>query len=147
MLKAWHGIRYRLSGQAMNSSGNKSFARRMKLVLWKQDQVYLAILLVGCFLGMCSYFWFYSTKTGGVIDIDRAASRETEFRVDINAADWPEIVVLPGVGEKLARAIVAHREETGPFQTLESIQDVVGIGEGKFAQIRPFLLPIKNRNQ
>ena len=120
-----------------------SLLRRMRLVLWKQHQPFIALLLVGCLIGMCSFFWYRSVLTNGIIDIDRAPAMQADFKVDINVAQWPEIVVLPGVGEKLARAIVEHRQHIGSFKSLDEIQEVPGIGERKLEQLRPFLLPIR----
>jgi competence ComEA-like helix-hairpin-helix protein len=137
----------------MNASENnlpeapaqESFARRLKLVLWKEHQPFILLLLVCCLIGMVAYFWIHSIVTGGLIDIDQAAPKIAEFKIDINTAEWPEIVVLPGVGEKLAKAIVDHRQSAGSFQTLDAIQEVSGIGEKKFEQLLPFLHPIQDR--
>lgn len=64
-------------------------------------------------------------------DPDRVAT------VDINTADATELEALPGVGPATAAAIVAHREENGPFATVDQLIDVRGIGEVKLEQIRP----------
>lgn len=124
-------------------NSQKSFAHRFRLVIWNEHQFWIAAIIVCCLLGMGSYFWYRSVLTQGTIDIDRAQPLQAEFKVDINSADWPEIVVLPGVGEKLARAIVECRQTNGPFDTLEEIQQVPGIGEKKLQKLKPFLLPIQ----
>ena len=49
-------------------------------------------------------------------------------RVDINHADAAELTVLPGVGRVTAEAIVAYREEHGPFASLEELLLVPGLG-------------------
>ncbi len=121
----------------------KSFAHRFRLVIRNEHQFAIAIIILCCLVGMCSYFWYRSVLTQGTIDIDRAQPLQADFRVDINSADWSEIVVLPGVGEKLARAIVECRQTHGPFDTLEEIQQVRGIGEKKLQKLKPFLLPIQ----
>jgi len=49
--------------------------------------------------------------------------------VDINTASAEELAeALNGVGIKKAKAIVQHRQEFGPFKSLEQLQDVPGIG-------------------
>ncbi len=53
--------------------------------------------------------------------------------IDVNTADVYDLQRLPGIGEKRAQAIVASREEHGPFQTLEELTKVPGIGEGVLA--------------
>ena len=56
--------------------------------------------------------------------------------VDLNAATAIELEALPGVGPVLASRIVAHRDDHGPFATVEDLLDVPGIGEAKLAQLR-----------
>lgn len=50
--------------------------------------------------------------------------------VDINKADAQTLATgLNGVGEARANAIVAYREKYGPFQSVEELTQVRGIGE------------------
>ena len=49
--------------------------------------------------------------------------------VDINSATAEELAfVLNGVGAKKAAAIVAYREKNGPFQDVQELTKVSGIG-------------------
>ena len=49
--------------------------------------------------------------------------------VDINTADAATLAaMLSGIGEKRAQAIVAYREEHGPFQSVDDLVRVSGIG-------------------
>lgn len=52
--------------------------------------------------------------------------------VNINTATAKELETLPGVGEVTARRIIDYREAHGPFETIEDIQNVPGIGEKTF---------------
>lgn len=56
--------------------------------------------------------------------------------IDLNTADAAALEDLPGVGPATAAAIVAHREEHGPFSSVEELLEVRGIGEAKLAAIR-----------
>jgi len=58
--------------------------------------------------------------------------------IDLNTADVYELQRLPGIGEKRAQAIVADREEHGPFQSVEDLTRVSGIGEGVLAGLREY---------
>lgn len=49
--------------------------------------------------------------------------------IDINSAPVEDLQRLPGIGEKRAQAIVAWREEHGPFQSVDELVQVSGIGE------------------
>lgn len=60
--------------------------------------------------------------------------------VRINVAGVVELQRLPGVGPVLAARIIAHREQFGPFATVEELLDVPGIGEGKLAALREAVL-------
>jgi competence protein ComEA len=55
---------------------------------------------------------------------------ETEpVLININTASAEELTALPGIGEQKAAAIVEYREANGPFQTVEDLLLVPGIGE------------------
>ena len=56
--------------------------------------------------------------------------------VDLNTATAEELDTLPGIGESLARRIIAYREANGPFGSIEEIMEVSGIGEAKFAELK-----------
>ena len=56
--------------------------------------------------------------------------------VNINAASVEKLSQLPGIGDMLAERIVAYREEHGPYDTIEQLLYVEGIGEGKLNAIR-----------
>lgn len=79
-----------------------------------------------------------------MIEIDRAEPIHVAFKIDINQADWPEFCLLPEVGETLARRIVEHRRENGPFKDLNDLRSVRGIGPKTFEGIQPYLLPLAN---
>ena len=53
--------------------------------------------------------------------------------LNLNAASAEELTTLPGIGEALARRILDYRTENGPFQAVEDLLNVSGIGEAKLA--------------
>ena len=66
------------------------------------------------------------------------ADREPEAAgpVDINTADVRQLQTLSGVGPVLAERIVQYREEHGPFQSVEELLQVKGIGEATLEKFR-----------
>jgi competence protein ComEA len=67
------------------------------------------------------------------------AAESSEPKVDINKATEKELTTVRGIGEALAKRIVAFREEHGPFRRPEDLMKVQGIGEKSFEKIRPFI--------
>ncbi|MDO4272776.1 MAG: ComEA family DNA-binding protein [Eubacteriales bacterium] len=65
-----------------------------------------------------------------------AVSEDTAGKVNLNTADEAALTALTGIGASKARAIIAYREENGPFTAIEDIMNVQGIKEGTFAKIK-----------
>jgi DNA uptake protein ComE-like DNA-binding protein len=54
--------------------------------------------------------------------------------IDINAATEKELTTVPGIGHVMAARIIAAR----PFRSADDLKKVSGIGDKKYAQIRPY---------
>lgn len=65
------------------------------------------------------------------------AAPDAGGRVNLNTASAAQLEELPGVGPVTAAAIVAFREEQGPFASVDQLLDVSGIGEATLAEIAP----------
>lgn len=61
---------------------------------------------------------------------------ENNEPVNINTATQTEFETLPGIGPTTASKIISYRKENGNFKTIEDIQNVSGIGESKYSQIK-----------
>lgn len=68
--------------------------------------------------------------------IPPVASPETRARVDLNAADARALEELPGIGPATAREIIAYRSSHGPFQAVDQLDDVPGIGAVTLSSLR-----------
>ena len=56
--------------------------------------------------------------------------------LDLNLATGKQLADLPGVGQDLGAAIVAHRRRIGKFTSIEQLLEVKGIGPRKLAGIK-----------
>lgn len=56
--------------------------------------------------------------------------------IDINTADAATLEQINGIGPARAQAIIDHREEHGPFITVDDLVTVPGIGAKTLEQMR-----------
>ncbi len=56
--------------------------------------------------------------------------------INLNKATVAELDTLPGVGPVMAQAIVDWRTENGGFTDVAQLNDVSGIGDARFAQLK-----------
>ena len=59
-------------------------------------------------------------------------------KIDLNTADQYDLRRLPGIGEKRAQDIVDYREAHGPFQSVDELGNVSGIGPGILDGLREY---------
>jgi competence protein ComEA len=56
--------------------------------------------------------------------------------ININTASAAELAEVNGIGGAKAKAIVEYREKSGPFKSVDDLQNVKGIGEKLLARVR-----------
>ena len=93
----------------------------------KSAALLLSFLLV---LGFFVFLLFFLSpgSEGTVIRAERTWEPE-DARIDLNKASAEELQEISGIGPVLSEAIVAWREENGPFLQAEDLLQVPGIGE------------------
>jgi DNA uptake protein ComE-like DNA-binding protein len=65
---------------------------------------------------------------------NRSKEKTQLGNIDVNTATEKELTTVPGIGHVLAARIIAAR----PFRSADDLQKVSGIGDKKYAQIRPY---------
>ena len=60
-------------------------------------------------------------------------------KININTADKELLMYLPNIGEVIAQRILDYREANGPFEKIEDLMNVAGIGEKRLEQLREFI--------
>jgi len=92
--------------------------------------------------GVRVYVPFVGTSTPAVtipttVPLDKAVSPAE--RVNINTASVEELEALPRIGPALAQRIVDYRAEHGPFQRVDDLVQVKGIGSALLEILRPYV--------
>jgi len=59
--------------------------------------------------------------------------------IDLNRATLAQLEELPGIGPSKARAILEFREKSGPFERVEDLLALPGIGTKRFKKLRPYI--------
>jgi competence protein ComEA len=111
-------------------------------LLRRADQATVAGLVLLGLASMAGWWIAHGGCRGRLVEFERIEPREARFQVDLNEADWPELVQLPGIGETLARRIVESRNRSGPFLDQEDLMRVRGIGPRTLDRVRPYLRPM-----
>ncbi len=113
-----------LTGSAQSAAVNLAGALEdgQQVLIPDKDDPSVAASASGAGAGAASGAGDASGQKGGLIDINRATA--------------DELTALTGVGEATAEKIVAEREANGPFEAIEDIKRVSGIGDKKFEALK-----------
>ena len=92
-------------------------------------------------------------ETGNLLTITKESSQEIKAKIgrmeakkllvfsiplDLNRVSVEDLCLIPGIGESLAREIVAYRGKRKGFRTVGELKDVKGIGEKKWRVFKTF---------
>jgi competence protein ComEA len=72
-----------------------------------------------------------STATG--------SSQKTN-KINLNKADETELQNLPGIGPSKAASIISYRNENGPFQSIDDLKNISGIGDKTFEKLKESIM-------
>ena len=76
------------------------------------------------------------SSSGSTNDGATSETNSVQYPININTADVALLDELPGVGPSTAQAIVAYRDQNGPYASIAGLEDVPGIGPAKFAALQ-----------
>lgn len=112
------------------------------LTVWgftESDRRLLTVLLALMTALLTAHLWKESHRNRHTIRVDHPQG-VYPYQVSLNSATWVEWAQLDGIGEKLARRIVAERELHGPFQSVDDLRRVKGIGPKTVEKLKPYVV-------
>jgi competence protein ComEA len=95
-----------------------------------------------------------SLETGSLVTVTRENHDEIKVKLermetikllvfsiplDLNLASEEDLCIVPGIGESLAREIIAYRARRKAFRSVEELKKVKGVGEKKYRSLKSFL--------
>ena len=106
----------------------------------KKSPAPLAIILVSMFALVC--FFIVCDQMGNATQLipqQAPIKGKLSDPVNINTAGEQELILLPGIGENTAAAIVAYRLEYGLFDSIADLTNVPGIGPETIREISNYI--------
>src|SRR5436309_3191853 len=103
---------------------------RELLLTWPRSAQVASALLIGGF----AFFFGLRVMSGS-----GTAPAPALDRLDVNRASYVEWLQLPGIGPALADRIVSYRHLHGPFQAVEDLRKVPGIGPATLKRLQPLV--------
>jgi comEA protein len=119
---------------------NRSVWQRLSdyLLVRRANQTIIALCIVAV-LVVVAVWWVRNGGLEGKLaeKENSGGNRTAAFVVDVNTAGIPELVELPGVGRAIAERIVDYRKKNGPFESVDELNEVTGIGPKTLEALRP----------
>lgn len=119
----------------------------------KKPKLHILVLLTAIFAAFTLGLFLGRSSTKAAVTVSVPPALQTEpmetslppetaptepavsFPININTATEQEFMALPGIGEVLAKRILAYREEHGSFSAPEELMLVEDIGEKRLEEI------------
>lgn len=83
---------------------------------------------------------YIMSGSGNNVIVQEVNEKGGNKKVNINSATQSELENLPGVGEAIASRIIEYRQQNGKFSKVEDLQNVKGIGDAKFNNMKEYVM-------
>lgn len=82
---------------------------------------------------------YITSESGNNVIVQTVNEKGGNGKVNINTATQSELENLPGIGESIASRIIEYRQQNGKFSKIEDLQNVKGIGDAKFNNMKEYV--------
>ena len=97
-------------------------------------------------IGLAALTIWLTLSRHRLVDFFHPPERIIRFNLDINTAPGTELSLLPGIGPTMASRIIETRQQSGPFESVDDIIRVPGIGKITLQEMRPFIRTIPDHH-
>lgn len=130
--------------EAAGGATESADLERINLAAYLSDAAHYRVPAAGDMEALAGNAVVAGGGSTGAVSGASVAADACAVPVDINTATAECLETLPGIGGVRADAIVAHREQAGPFVSADGITEVSGIGDGTYGRIGD-LITVGNR--
>ena len=128
---------------------NRSFGAKIKSAL-KRPDIDITIVVAVLTLAMITYNYLTSPRIE-LTSVETSAQQTVvstrnigttvpiDAMININAANAKALMVLPGMTQKIADAVVKHRGEIGYYVSVDQLLDVTGMTKTLYNKISPYI--------
>ena len=105
----------------------------------------IAIMTAFCIVLMISILIYRKTNTYSPPrnTVPTTVQEESEShpigKLNINTASAEDLLILDGIGPSIAERIITYRKDNGPFEKIEDLMNVKGVGEVTFSKIKDYI--------
>lgn len=92
-------------------------------------------IILGLYIGRNMVQRIHISPFGNVITSENRSGTQNNGKIDINTASLSQLQLLPEIGAGLAQNIIDYREANGPFNTVDELINVKGIGDARLKEI------------
>ena len=109
--------------------------------LTTQEKKVLLFAFSCLFVGIVASWYFKSHPKSMTVPLNlKERTLMSKEPIDINIADFNQLNSISGIGPTLAEAILDYRKNNGPFQEINDLLKVKGIGKKKLEKIETHIL-------
>lgn len=108
-------------------------------LLVRPKEIAVRLAAIAAVLVIILTYYYYPNKQSSFDIPESPAVLPQSVLIDLNTAGIDELVILNGIGERLATRIVQLRNKKGGFNKIEDLYEVKGIGRKKLEKIRAFI--------
>lgn len=117
--------------------------KKAKIAILSVSLIFMCVM-IGFFIGRMSaknhvILSSQNTSTDKAGSAAETVSVIENGRININLATSQQLQMLPNIGDVLAERIVTYRSEHGPFDTVDDLTLVDGIGEKRLESLRQYI--------
>jgi competence ComEA-like helix-hairpin-helix protein len=124
---------YKMTESPGSSTSAKSLKFSRKELIATLFLITALLIGIGIKYTIDYHWWLPETK---VVDTN---PESIKLKINLNKAEWYEFIILPGIGEKKAKAIVEYRKSKGAFRTIDQLSEVNGIGKKTVKRIKDLI--------